>query len=141
MSTSFEIVDFYNGGAQVEIPAQTVDMTHTFSGGADADAEPTQIGYEPKANSKLADGAAYDEIKHDGQRWLLLKGGYIYAVKFNSEQHVVSAEEGHIQLPIPKGAHVEVDEYDEELHGVAPEDGDDEDAVGDDEDDAADEEE
>lgn len=146
MSTPFQIIDFYNGGAQVQLPAQSVDMTSTFTAVV-GDGEPTELGYEPKGNSKLAEGAAHDEIKVDGKRHLLLKGGHIYAVHFNSTQHVVSAEEGHISLPIPKGAHVEVEEYDEEKHAAPSDDedangdeGDDEDAAGDDED-AADEEE
>lgn len=114
MSGPFEIIDFYNQGAQVQVAAQTVDMTHTFSGGSESsDSEPKQIGYEPRGNSKLADGAAYDELEHDGQRYLLLKGGYVYDVTVNGEDHVISAEEGHLSLPLPKDAEVEVDEHDE----------------------------
>lgn len=114
--TSFKIIDFYNSGAQVVVPAVAVDMTHTFGASAGG-AEDEQIGYEPRGNAKLAEGAAYDELEHAGARHLLLKGGHVYAVKVADDLHVISAEEGHLSLPLPKDAEVDVEEYDEEIHG------------------------
>ncbi len=143
--SSFKIIDFYNSGAQVVVKGFTsggVDMTHTF-GSTPAVAVPDKdIGYQPKPNSKLAKGASYDELEHEGNRHLLLKGGHVYAVKLGEATHVVSAEEGHLILPLPAEAVVEVDEYDEAVHGpqTPADEGDDEDLAGDDED-AADEEE
>lgn len=110
--SSFKIVDFYNSGAQVQVPVEASDMTHTFSGGVDGGGEPEEIGYHPRGNSKLAEGAAYDELEYEGKRHLLLKGGHVYAVKVNGEQHVISAENGHLSLPLPADAEIEVDEYD-----------------------------
>ncbi len=111
--SSFTVVDFYNGGAQVQIPASTIDMTHTFGGGGDGGEEAEEIGYHPRGNSKLVEGASYDELEHDGKRYLLLKGGYVYDVKVGDKEHVISAEEGHISLPVPAKAEVEVDEHDD----------------------------
>ena len=144
---NFKIIDFYNSGAQVIATGKKVggvDMSRTFGAAPVRTTPDREIGYEPKPNSKLADGASYDELVHGGKRHLLLKGGHVYAVKIGEgDMHVISAEEGHLSLPLPAGAEVEVEEYDAETHGtpaVEPDEGDDEDAAGDD-DDAADEEE
>lgn len=140
MSTPFKIVNFYNSGAQVVVkgqPAGRVDMARTFTvtkGKATPDRE---IGYEPKPNSKLAKGAAYDELEHRGTRHLLLKGGHVYHVVIDGEQHVISAEDGHLSLPVRKNATVEVEEYDADLHGQD----NDNDGEGSEDDGAADEEE
>lgn len=113
MST-FNIIDFYNSGAQVQIPARGGgNMRTNFTAGGGGGGDPVEIGYEPRGNAKLAEGASYDELEHGGKRYLLLKGGYVYDVKVGDDEHVISAEEGHISLSLPKDAEIEVDEHDD----------------------------
>lgn len=116
-----EIINFYNQGAQVQIPTAKTDMTHTFSGGGDGD--PKEIGYEPKANSKLAEGAAHDTLDYDGHTYLLLKGGHVYSVKIgdSEETETISAEEGNIALVLNVGTEVEVKEYEPPAPGEGSE--------------------
>lgn len=114
MST-IDIIDFYNGGAQVTKTSGGIDMTHSF--GASGTGETEEIGYVPKANSKKVEGPAHDTLEIDGKPHLLLKGGHVYDVAIGKEGaedievHVISAEEGHVSLPLPKGASVDVTEH------------------------------
>ena len=157
-----EIVDFYNQGVQVQVPTEAVNMTHSFT--ATGTGEPKEIGYVPKSNSKKVEGPAHDIIEHDGKTLLALKEGHVYSVTLLGEDadpdnpaldvHTISAEEGHVLLPLPDNTIAEVVEYDPtaepettpEEQSVTEADasegklGDDEDAAGDDEN-AADEEE
>ena len=109
-----EIIDFYNKGAQVQVPTEGVNMTHSFT--ASGSGEPREIGYVPKPNSGKPEGAAFDVIEHRGKSHLLLKGGHIYSVRLDADgpAHVISAEEGHVALPLPAGAAdlLDVEEYD-----------------------------
>lgn len=112
-----KVIEFYNQGAQVVIESPAVDMTHAFT--ASGTGETIQVGYEPKSNSKVVEGPAHDIIEHEGSRRLALKGGHVYSVTIvkgedDIEAHVISAEHGHLLLPLPKDALVEVVEYDPE---------------------------
>jgi hypothetical protein len=102
-----KIIEFYNKGAQVVVESSVGDMNRTFSSGA---AEDVQIGYVPTSKAKVVDGPAHDTIEHGGKTHLLLRGGYIYEVELRIgdvvKQDVVSAEHGHLALPLPNGAEV-----------------------------------
>lgn len=101
------IVEFYTKGAQVVVEGSGVDMNNSFTSGA---AEDVQIGYVPTGKAKVVDGPAHDTIDHGGKKLLLLRGGYIYEVELRIgdvvKQDVVSAEHGHLSLPLPAGAEV-----------------------------------
>lgn len=114
----FNVIDFYNSGAQVQVPTSKIDMTHSFGGGGDG--EPKEIGYEPKANSKLVDGPSHDMVEYEGARYLLLKKGHVYEVELvtadgkDNISEVISAEEDHVTLALPASVlDVEVEEYEE----------------------------
>lgn len=102
-----KIIEFYSKGAQVVVESAGVDMASTFTSGP---AEDQQIGYVPTSKAKPVDGAAHDTINHGGSEHLLLRGGYIYEVELRIgdvvKQDVVSAEHGHLALPLPAGAKV-----------------------------------
>lgn len=122
--TDIDIIDFYNGGAQVTKTTGGTDMTHSFT--ADGDGETVELGYVPKANSKLVEGAAYDTVEINGVEHLLLKAGHTYDVKLVTGEdeddinEVIGAPEDHVSLPLPKNVvSVEVTEH------VPAEDGDD----------------
>lgn len=103
-----KIIEFYKKGAQVVVESAGTDMSSTFTTGA---AEDQQIGYVPSASTKPVEGAAHDTIKHGGKSYLLLRGGYVYDVRLRIgdvvKEDVVSAEHGHLALPLPAGATVE----------------------------------
>jgi hypothetical protein len=103
-----KIIEFYNKGAQVVVESAGTDMSHSFTAGI---AEEQQIGYVPAGKAKPVDGAAHDTIEHDGKSYLLLRGGYVYDVKLRIgdvvKEDVVSAEHGHLALPLPAGATVD----------------------------------
>lgn len=121
--SNFKIVGFYNKGARVQVvvPGRGVDMRRSFTAKRVPDSV-IEIGYKPRPNSKLASGPSYDELEHEGDRYLLLKGGHTYAVRVGDSDHVISAEDGHIALPLPRDVDVDVDEYDEEKHGAPEQD-------------------
>lgn len=114
-----KVVDFYNQGAQVQIEHPGVDMTHSFTAGGSGEVE--EIGYVPKSNSGRPQGAAHDIIEHDGKSLLALKEGHIYDVTIVGPDdtpettplvHAISAEHGHVLLPLPTGSIAEVVEHD-----------------------------
>jgi len=111
-----EIVDFYKSGAQVVVRTEASDMTHSFTASTDG-GEDVQIGYVPAGRAKPVSGAAHDIIEHEGERYLLLKEGHVYDVTIVAgdaiSSDVVSAEHGHLSLPIPAAAEVEVVEHDD----------------------------
>lgn len=111
-----EIIDFYNGGAQVTRTSPGTNMTHSFS--ADGNGEVVEVGYEPKANSKKVSGPSHDVVSIDGVDHLMLKKGYTYSVTLVTEDghsdinEVIGAPEDHVSLPLPKTVvDVEVEEY------------------------------
>ena len=89
-----EIIDFYNKGAQVQVPTEGVNMTHSFT--ASGSGEPREFGYVPKPNSGKPEGAAFDVIEHRGKSHLLLKGGHIYSVRLDADgpAHAASVRSG-----------------------------------------------
>lgn len=118
-----EIVEFYNQGAQVRLHTpgsggRGLSMK-TFTGGASGKVVPAkveEIGYEPKANSKPAKGASHDILERGGKKSLLLKSGHAYDVIITHADgrvtdHTISAEVGHIVLPLPHGAEILVSEH------------------------------
>lgn len=112
--SAFEIINFYNSGAQAQVPSKSTNMTNTFTAAAGG-GEPLEIGYEPKPNSKLASGASHDIVEHEGVRYLLLKGGHVYSVTIvvgdSISVDVVSAVHGHLSVPLPSGAEIDVVEH------------------------------
>jgi hypothetical protein len=123
-----EIIEFYNKGAQIQIQHPGVDMTHSFTASGSGEVE--QIGYEPKGNAKPVEGPAHDIIEHDGKTLLALKGGHTYSVTLVGEEdkpdapplvHTISAEEGHVLLPLPANMLADVSEYDPNAQPEAPE--------------------
>jgi hypothetical protein len=104
------VIGFYNKGVRVVIPgaAGGIDRHRSFGGGgASADVE---LGIVPAKNAKLVTDAAHGVIKHDGVEHLVLNAGHVYEVAMLvggiEKNDVVSAEHGHVILPLPKGAEI-----------------------------------
>jgi len=102
-----KIIDFYKKGARVVIERSAGINPLTLAAGTGGEED---IAYVPSGGAKVVEGPAHDTIVHAGTTYLLLRGGYVYEVLLDingsEKSDKISAEHGHLILPIPAGASV-----------------------------------
>ena len=102
-----KIIEFYKKGARVVVEGRSGIDPLTFAPAASGDED---IAYVPSGQAKVVEGAAHDLLVHGGVTYLLLRGGHVYEVTLDiggvTKEDVVSAEHGHLSLPLPAGAKV-----------------------------------